>query len=667
MFHPTISPHDARTVVLACDMTGNYITHDGGETWRIFNLRDPVRFFVFDPIDANVIYAKAGVLYRSADQGATWKVLLPRPSAIEKITTGDDHASENYHLREEPGGEITAMAIDPEDSRLLYLGIDNGFWSSSDSGATWRKTADLAGRLSAIWVDPQSAKNDRTIYAAGPNAIYMRRGGKWSSGSSPGPLRSVAASLPVFYATSNGKVFVSEGGIKWRAADDLGTGLRATVIAADPRQSDTAFVSYDGKSEGIAKTSDGGRHWESLAYSGRDAWLSERFGAGWAGNPYGIAVAQRDPRIVYATDSGRVMRSNDGGKTWLQAYSRRAPDGNWTTNGIDVTTNYGVHFDPFDPRHVFISYTDIGLWASDNGGESWYSATRNGVPNEWVNTTYWMEFDPKVRGRMWVVMSGTHDLPREKMWRGRTPGPLKGGVVRSDDGGRTWRVQNNGMPQTAATHILRDADGTLYVAGFGRGVFKSSDSGEHWSLKNSGIEGNEPFAWRLARDGKGAIYLVVARRGPQEPGAVYRSADGGEHWTRVRLPDGLTGPNGLAVDPRDPGRLYLAAWGRSAPDGAFDGGIWLSTNAGASWRNALQKDQHVYDVTVDPHDPRVLYASGFEANVWCSADRGLTWARLPGFDFKWGHRVIPDPLDPAKIWVTTFGGSVWVGPGIGRE
>ena len=62
--------------------------------------------------------------------------------------------------------------------------------------------------------------------------------------------------------------------------------------------------------------------------------------------------------------------------------------------GIDVTTCYGVHFDPFDPRHMFISYTDIGLWASDTAGASWYSATRSGVPRQWENTTYWMEFDP---------------------------------------------------------------------------------------------------------------------------------------------------------------------------------------------------------------------------------------------------------------------------------
>src|SRR5205807_759532 len=38
MFHPTASPHDLDTVLVGCDMTGTYITHDGGKSWRMFNL-----------------------------------------------------------------------------------------------------------------------------------------------------------------------------------------------------------------------------------------------------------------------------------------------------------------------------------------------------------------------------------------------------------------------------------------------------------------------------------------------------------------------------------------------------------------------------------------------------------------------------------------------------
>src|SRR5664279_1681874 len=37
MFNATISPHDPNEVLIACDMTGSYISHDGGSSWRMFN------------------------------------------------------------------------------------------------------------------------------------------------------------------------------------------------------------------------------------------------------------------------------------------------------------------------------------------------------------------------------------------------------------------------------------------------------------------------------------------------------------------------------------------------------------------------------------------------------------------------------------------------------
>ena len=85
-------------------------------------------------------------------------------------------------------------------------------------------------------------------------------------------------------------------------------------------------------------------------------------------------------------------------------------------------------------------------------------------------------------------------------------------------------------------------------------------------LKNRGLPEHEPFAWRLAKASDGALYLVIARRsergeiGNELDGALYRSTDRAETWEKVNLPEGVNGPNGLAVDPENPRRLYLAAW-----------------------------------------------------------------------------------------------------------
>jgi hypothetical protein len=87
----------------------------------------------------------------------------------------------------------------------------------------------------------------------------------------------------------------------------------------------------------------------------------------------------------------------------------------------------------------------------------------------------------------------------------------------------------------------------------------------------------------------------------------------------------------------------------------------MSVDAGRTWKQTFPHGQFVYDVTDDPRNADVLYVSGFESSAWRSADRGATWTRIPGFNFKWGYRVMPDPFDAKQIFITTFGGGVWHG------
>src|SRR5207244_8131098 len=93
---------------------------------------------------------------------------------------------------------------------------DSALWTSPDGGARWQKSADLPGPARWMWIDPRSSKADRTVYVAGPDAIYRRQAGGWRTGASPGVFTDVTGTPPRFYATSAGTIFVSaDGGMTW--------------------------------------------------------------------------------------------------------------------------------------------------------------------------------------------------------------------------------------------------------------------------------------------------------------------------------------------------------------------------------------------------------------------------------------------------------------------
>jgi photosystem II stability/assembly factor-like uncharacterized protein len=722
IFVPVISPHDPKTAMVACDMTGTYITHDAGETWKQLNLRSTVNAIAFDPVNPKTIYASSTGLFRSDDGGENWQLVYPNPkNGVTESMIGDhgDHwfaSGDNW-----PGGALQFIRVDPSQPNNLYLGIKSGdmhIFYSTNRGQSWKKGVSFSkNEIKHIYIDPSSPKDNRAMYVFTDMSIYKVSTGtfkyeKIETSIKITNIKFVSCGLdpstkkPVFYLTTktvwDGKKLYTgvmrsmDQGKTWKEMTagldaDLrgvpaGNSREFTAIATAEYDASKVYLAIERYPElsnvnkakmnylGMFKSENYGTSWKwSMRVGDKDpgnkkgGWLERNYDTDWVGAPKRLAVCPSNPDVCYYTGIGMAFNSYDGGETWKQAYSNDNPDGSATSRGIEVTTTYGVHFDPHDKNHLIISYTDIGMFQSNNGGKSWSQAIK-GVPREWINTCYWMVFDPEVKGRAWSVWSYAHDLPREKMFR-RDISTYTGGVCKTDDGIATWKKSNTGMPEnTVATHIVLDPGSpagkrTLYVAAAGKGVFKSTDDGKTWKLKNTGISGSLN-AWRLVLTPDGTLYLLVIRglkEGSQVDGDMYKSVDGAEHWEKSAMPSGVNAPNDLVYDNTNPKRLYLACWPKTVNGSEQNGGLYVSEDAGKSWRNIFDETSHVYSVAVDPFDNSVLFIVTFEGAAYRSDDMGATWNKLKGYDFKWGHRPIPDPYDIDRLYITTFGSSVWYG------
>jgi photosystem II stability/assembly factor-like uncharacterized protein len=735
-FIPTINPADPKHVFVRCDMTGAYVTEDGGRTWRMFNLRIVVQDFEFDPSNPDTVYASNSGLYRSFDRGRSWELIFPRPEDVTGESMQGDHASHRFVTADGmPGGQILKVRVDPADGRRLWIGVSRfgpgrgsvRVLGSADGGVTWVEAGEVAGRqVLGLFPGSWSGRLEEVTVFTDVTAVRL-------GGPAPRELELPAARLEVveggrgtagvlLYALSAslggwredgeaGRIYLSSDlGETWTPGFETiegkplpdGPAPRIQTVAVSEQHPETAYLSlasfpveeggFFQRYGGIMKTTDGGRSWDWVLTVGGGEVLSRNFHwgwllrqLGWLRSPSWLGVGPNHPDVVYGTDSGRTFKSEDGGRNWEQLISNDHPDGSAESRGLDVTTTYGVHFDPYDPDHLFVTYTDIGLFHSFDGGRSWHHAVA-GIPRQWRNTCYWLEFDPAVRGRIYSVWSNVHDLPRPKMHRSGNlvNGNQKGGVAVSGDGGRWWELLTAGVmgpdglhsdgmrPGAVPTHIVLDPESpvearTLYVTDYGYGVWKSENGGRTWQLKNQGIADINRNCWRITRLPSGRLILLVARGGIEGeeviPGAMYASDDGAESWQVLALPDRVTAPNDLVMDPSDPNLLYLSCWPLAQQGQEVGGGLYRSEDGGNTWARVLRESLHVYASAVDSSG--VLYAGTFNSMLLRSDDRGETWQRLGGYNFKWGHRPVPDPHDPEMLYLTTFGGSVFYGPASG--
>lgn len=257
----------------------------------------------------------------------------------------------------------------------------------------------------------------------------------------------------------------------------------------------------------------------------------------------------------------------------------------------------------------------------------------------------------------------------------------KGLFTISRRGGR-WEIGTPEFLGDPVTNVLDDArDGALYatlnLGHFGVKLKRSRDDGKSWEELAAPTyppqpEGAQGAPWKLV------LIWALETGGNNEPGVLwagtipgglFRSRDHGQSWQLVRSlwdhPDRLKwvgggydhpGIHSILVDRRNPARVTL---------GISTGGVWISADAGETWRVTgtgmratymppeLQGDpiaQDIHRMVACPVRPETLWVQ-HHCGIFRSVDSAATWTELtdvPPSSF--GFAVAVHPHDPDVAW-----------------
>jgi len=187
-------------------------------------------------------------------------------------------------------------------------------------------------------------------------------------------------------------------------------------------------------------------------------------------------------------------------------------------------------------------------------------------------------------------------------------GACAGGIWKTEDGGVFWRCVSDGFMGSAAVGSIAVApsDANVIYAGtgetairldvsYGDGIYKSSDAGRTW--RHIGLR-NSKFVGRLCihPQNPDLVYAAVLGDvfGPNAERGVYRSRDGGASWQRILHRSDVAGAIDLTMDPNNPRLLFASIWEArrnfwNISSGGPGSGLFRSTDGGDTWEEISRK------------------------------------------------------------------------------
>ena len=192
------------------------------------------------------------------------------------------------------------------------------------------------------------------------------------------------------------------------------------------------------------------------------------------------------------------------------------------------------------------------------------------------------------------------------------------GVMRSDDGGKTWQALVDRRNFDAmGLGVGRGDARTVYLAG--HDIFQAStDGGKTWQPVQHNLPGTDIHGFAMSPSDPNRLYAYVVGQG------TFTSGDGGRTWQRLagHLPADVMGMADAGGIVGAPETLYASSMG---------GGVLRSTDGGQSWSSAMGTlgRRGVLALAADPAAPQTLYAGLEGSGLYKTTDGGGTWTRLP--------------------------------------
>ncbi len=464
-----------------------------------------------------------------------------------------------------------------------------------------------------------------------------------------------------FGATGGGVWKTTDGGRTWENISDgyFGGSIGAVEVAkSDPN------VIYVGGGEktvrgnvssgyGVWKTEDAGKTWKSMGLE-KTRHIPR------------LRVHPTDHNIVYAAVMGNIYKptkdrgiykSVDGGKSWQQVLFVNDQAG-----AVDLT------FDPNNPRILYASTWRVqrtpyslssggegsALWKSADSGETWTEISKNeGFPKDTLGIIG-VSVSPKNSDRVWAIVENKE----------------KGGLYRSDDGGKKWALVNSdrSLRQRAwyYTRVYADAEDVDKVYVLNVSYHRSTDGGKTFESFNA-PHGDHHDLWIAPENSQ---RMIIG-----DDGGAQISYDGGETWsTYYNQPTAQF--YRVTTDNAFPYRIYVAQQDNStlrinyrSDDNSIGEDDWEETAGGESAHIAVDptNDDIVYGGSYGGFLTRVNHKNKTTRgiNVWPDNPMGYG-AEGMKYRFQWNFPIIFSKHDPKKLYtfsnhvhMTTNEGQSW--------